>query len=234
MADLMDGVDETKIVVIEDVAQAHGLEIKMGETWKKAGSISHIGCFSFYPTKNLGAFGDGGLISTRDAAIAKRLSALRMYGEVSRYKSAYISGVSRLDEIHAAMLRVKLKRLDVWNSQRARAATLYRERLADVGDIEFVNQEGSDQTRPVHHLFVIRTKKRDALKKYLTARDIGSAIHYPRPIHLQESFAYLGYKKGDFPISEALSRQILSLPLFPGITEKEIDYVIKTVQQFYS
>ena len=217
-----------KIFLVEDGAQAHGAKIH----GSPAGSLGDIGCFSFYPTKNLGALGDAGMVVTHRKDVADRIMRLRMYGETKRYKSIEISGTSRLDELQAALLRVKLRHLNAWVSRRRDIAKHYIAGLTDIGDISCVHPP----LRIGHcsfHLFVIRTKHRDALQKYLAARLIGTAIHYPAPIHFAKAFRNLGYRKGDFPVSEALSREILSLPMFPLLTDSEVDTVTRTIRRFF-
>jgi dTDP-4-amino-4,6-dideoxygalactose transaminase len=213
------------IFLIEDAAQAHGTRIGS----KYAGAIGDIAVFSFYPSKNLGALGDGGMVVTRNKKIADHLKQLRMYGETGRYRSVEISGVSRLDELHAALLRVKLKHLYSWVQRRRYIANLYTAGLQGIGDLRIVTASPLSS----FHLFVIRTGKRDQLQTYLMNRGICTAIHYPTPIHLVPSFKSLGYKKGDFPVSEALSKEILSIPLFPELTDIEVNKVIRTIQHFY-
>ena len=214
-------IGHKKIVLVEDAAQAHGTP--------SAGKLGDIGCFSFYPTKNLGALGDAGMIVTNKKEVADRVRILRMYGETKRYESVEVSGVSRLDELQAALLRVKLRHLDGWVARRRSIAAGYIKGLRGIGDIQFVtnNPHGS------YHLFVIRTKHRNDLARYLTAHGIGSAVHYPTPIHLVQSFRHLGYKRGDFPISEALSREILSLPIFPNLTDSEILRVVHAIKKYF-
>jgi len=213
-----------KIFLVEDAAQAHGTII----AGKKAGSIGTIGCFSFYPTKNLGALGDAGMVVTNNKDIATCLKRLRMYGETKRYESVEIAGVSRLDELQAAFLRVKLRHLTTWVTRRREIAKQYGEELSGIGDIRFVSADGSS-----FHLFIIRTKFRDRLQQFLAARGIGSAIHYPTPIHLVTAFQYLGYKKGDFPVSEAFSQEILSIPIFPLLSDAEVFRVSSTIKKYF-
>lgn len=206
------------IRIIEDCAQAHGATIGK----KKVGTFGDIACFSFYPTKNLGAYGDGGMVMTRHAYVANHVRRLRMYGERTRYQSLEIAGVSRLDELQAAVLRVKLKHLDAWNGRRRALARYYAEKISLVPFAP-----GS-----CNHLLVIRTKKRADMQKYLAARHIHTAIHYPVPIHLTPSFRFLGYRRGDFPVAETFSREVLSLPFFPELTKKEIDKVTGQLLNF--
>lgn len=218
----------TSLPIIEDCAQAHGAKIGI----RMVGTFGAIGCFSFYPTKNLGAFGDGGLLVTHDKALAERLRALRMYGEVRRYESKEVSGVSRLDELQAAILRIKLKHLDQWNKKRNEIVERYIKGLKGVGDVRFV-ATNNNVFHSSFHLCVIRTMKRNALMMHLNRHGIQTAIHYPTPIHLTQAYHYLGYRKGDFPVTEALSREILSLPLFPELTEQEQETVIRRIKRFF-
>jgi dTDP-4-amino-4,6-dideoxygalactose transaminase len=226
-----------------------------GSIWRKTGTIGDIGIFSFYPSKNLGAYGDGGMIVTDRSGWAKRIKALRMYGESSRYRSDEVSGVSRLDELQAAILSVKLKYLDRWNRRRGEIVKYYLEELDGVGDIQSISnfkfkisnlsfgktqdkhlkheKLNSYESRSCHHLFVIRTKKRDRLQKYLAEKGIGSGVHYPVPVHMSPAFKDLGYKKGDFPEAEAQSEEVLSLPLFPELTDSEAETVAGTVKEFF-
>jgi dTDP-4-amino-4,6-dideoxygalactose transaminase len=214
-------IDNKKIALVEDAAQAHGTP--------SAGSLGDIGCFSFYPTKNLGALGDAGMVVTNNKDISVRITRLRMYGETKRYESVEVSGVSRLDELQAAFLRVKLRHLSGWVARRREIAKQYCEQLKGIGDIQFV----TDNLRGAYHLFVIRTKRRNALREYLTSRGIGNAIHYPAPIHFVRAFRDLGYKYGAFPISEALSREVLSIPIFPFLTNEEVLRVIHTIKRYF-
>ena len=230
-----------KVYVIEDCAQAHGLilphhELQTGSRDNPkqfAGTVGDIGCFSFYPTKNLGAYGDGGMIVTNNKTITERIRQLRMYGEVDRYKSREISGVSRLDELQAAVLRVKLKFLEAWTKRRRCIAKLYRDGLTSVGDVEFLH--GDNIHSSVYHLFVLRTKKRDSLKKYLESRGIGVSIHYPYTIHQTQSMIHeLRYHTGDFPVSESMAHEILSLPMYPELTDREVKTVVTAVRSFFA
>ncbi len=215
----------SRTALIEDCAQAHGATIQK----RHVGTFGTIGCFSFYPSKNLGAYGDAGMLVTNNKTIERKLRALRMYGEVARYQSVTVSGVSRLDELHAAVLRVKLKHLTKWNLQRKKLAIRYQKELEGVGDIRYMHSAFDSS----HHLFVIRTKRRDRLQTYLATKNIQTAIHYPVPVHLTRAFRYLGYKKGDFPVAEALSREVLSLPLFPELSMREQEIVIKHIKRFF-
>lgn len=214
------------LAVIEDACQAHGAEYK----GKKAGSLGAMGCFSFYPTKNLGGYGDGGMVVTDHKKLYERLRLLRCYGEKKRYKHILQGGNSRLDELQAAVLRVKLKYLDRWNDQRRGKARLYRRNLEGTGVICPVEKEGNN---PIYHLFVVRTRKRNALQKFLKEKEIDTLIHYPIPIHLQKVYKELGYQKGDLPITERCSLEILSLPFFPELSESEIMQVGECIKYFF-
>ena len=186
--------------VIEDACQAHGAEYK----GKKAGTLGDAGCFSFYPSKNLGAYGDGGMVVTNNKDIADKLYLLRNYGQKDRYHH-YLKGFnSRLDEIQAAVLRVKLKYLDGWNDKRRKLTRLYNSLLRDIVDTPIEK----DFAKHIYHLYVIRTKNRDPLQKYLKEKEIGTNIHYPIPIHEQEAYKDLGYKKREFPITENYAQEI--------------------------
>lgn len=215
------------IKVIEDCAQAMGAVYK----GKKVGSIGDISCFSFYPTKNLGAYGDAGAVLTNDKKIAQKVKLLRMYGEEGRYKSVVKGQNSRLDEIQAAILIEKLRHLDEWNKKRRRLAKLYKEKLEGL-PVEFVKeQEGSTA---VYHLFVVKVKDRDRLAKRLTDHGVSVGIHYPVPIHKIPSFNNLGYSEGDFPVSEQASNNVLSLPLHPLLKNEQLDYVVRTIKDFFN
>lgn len=205
------------IPVIEDCAQAHGAGV---------GGIGEIGCFSFYPTKNLGCFGDGGMVVTDNEELAKKIRLLRMYGEEKRYQSVILGRNSRLDELQAAILLVKLKYLDKWNEKRRKLAVLY----STVLGLAKLNLQ---LTRHVYHLFVIRAKERDKLRQYLEEHGIQTAIHYPKPLHLVPSFKFLGHKEGDFPQSEKASREILSLPMYPELRKEEVRQVVRMIIRFY-
>lgn len=218
-----------KLFVVEDSCQAHGAK------WKgqRAGSFGIGGCFSFYPSKNLGAFGDGGLISTNDGAFADKLRLLRNYGSKTKYIHETFGTNSRLDSIHAAVLNVKLEYLDDWNDKRFKAACQYTDKLAGIKGIQTPAFDVDDKPRHVFHLFVIQCEQRDELLAWLEKQGVQCGIHYPVPIHLHKAFASLGFKEGICPIAENLSGRILSLPMFPEISDDQIDTVVKTVKKFY-
>ncbi len=211
--------------IVEDCAQAHGALYRD----KPVGSIGRVGAFSFYPTKNLGAWGDGGALVTNDSAVADRVRRLRQYGWDSQRVSMEKGMNSRLDELQAAILRVKLRVLDAWNARRVELAGLYR---AALSGSEVGLPPAPADCAPVHHLFVIRTEKRDALRAFLASRGIQTLIHYPVPVHLQPAYINLGYHAGSFPEAERLSREALSLPLYPEMTDEMLGIVCQAVLEF--
>lgn len=210
------------LLLIEDCAQAHGAEYK----GQKVGSIGHFGAFSFYPTKNLGAYGDGGAVITRDAGLADKLRKLRNYGQTSRYVHQSRGINSRLDELQAAILRVKLKYLDAHNQTRRELAAIYDSRLRAV-----VTPRTAPDIRHVYHLYVIGDGRRDQLMTELKARGIGTLIHYPIPIHLQASHRDLGMGAGSLPETEKAAREIISLPMYIGLTDADVIRVCDAIQQ---
>ena len=220
---IMEVAHRYHLAVIEDACQAHGAEFKN----KKVGSFGAMGCFSFYPTKNLGGSGDGGMVITDDKKLYEKLRLLRCYGEKKKYEHILQGGNSRLDEIQAAILRVKLKYLDKWNDQRRAKALIYKRKVEGSGVICPIEKEWA---RHVYHLFVIRSKKRNGLQAFLKGKGIDTLIHYPIPIHLQKAFVELGYKRGSLPVTEQYSREILSLPFFPEMTEREMEEVTKQIK----
>ncbi len=226
MDPILEIAQKYNLPVVEDAAQAHGAVYK-GE---KAGSIGTIGCFSFYPTKNLGAYGDGGGIATNDDEIAHRLRLLRNYGQEKKYYSLSIGFNSRLDELQASILRVKLQYLDQWNKEKRTVAEKYRELLKDV---PVIIPKETDNAESVYHLFTVQTEKRDQLLQYLLDHNIASLIHYPVPVHMQKTYAHLGYNKNDLPISEKIADTTLSLPMFPAITDTEQEYVVENIRKFF-
>jgi len=216
-------VPAAKIFVLEDCAQAHGATYR----GKRVGSYGDIAAFSFYPTKNLGAYGDGGAILTNDAALAERVNLLRQYGWRERYASDIKGMNSRLDELQAAILRVKLRHLDAWNAARRERAALYTELLRTI-----TPPREMSYGQHVYHLYVVQSSKRDALIAHLKARGIGTAIHYPQMIHRQAAYANLGYGAGSLPIAEKLEREILSLPLYPELSLDDVRAVAQAVDEF--
>lgn len=226
MEAIMGIADKYGLIVIEDACQAHGAEYK----GKKVGTFGLMSCFSFYPTKNLGGYGDGGIILTDNKKYYEKLLLLRNYGEKRKYHHLIKGKNSRLDELQAAILRIKLKYLDNWIEERRKIACLYKERLKDIDIVLPTEKEG---VRHVYHLFVIRTKKRDQLQRFLRKKGISTLIHYPIPIHLQKAFKELGKKIGDFPATEKCSQEILSLPVFNGIKKPEVEEVAIQIRNFF-
>ena len=213
--------------VVEDAAQAHGAEYR----GRKAGSLADVGCFSFYPTKNLGAYGDGGMVVTNNPALAQRLALLRQYGWGERYVSSIKGLNSRLDELQAAILRVKLRWLDRWNGVRREHAALYNELLRDSAIIAPAEMEHG---KHCYHLYVIRCERRDELHNFLRGKGVGALIHYPVPVHLQEAYQDLGLTEGALPVTEGCSRQVLTLPVAPELSEEQIRTVGALVHEFLS
>lgn len=211
--------------VVEDAAQAHGARFE----GRRIGAHGDVVAWSFYPGKNLGALGDGGAITTDDAEIADRIRVLRNYGSRVKYVNEVQGFNSRLDPLHAAALRVRLSHLDEWNARRVRAAQRYDAALGQAG-IAIPSQ--SPRTEHVWHLYVVRTPRRDELQRHLEAAGIGTLIHYPVPPHLQQAYAASGYRAGDFPITEALAREVLSLPMGPQLTDDELERVGAAVRDF--
>ncbi|MDZ7374211.1 MAG: DegT/DnrJ/EryC1/StrS family aminotransferase [candidate division KSB1 bacterium] len=214
--------------VIEDAAQAHGTLYK----GRKCGSLAPLGCFSFYPGKNLGAYGDAGLVATDNDAFAEKIRRLRNYGQRVKYEHIEKGMNCRLDTLQAAVLNVKLRYLDEWNRLRARHADAYRALLENVGDLRF--QRVADFSTHIYHLFIVETEYRDALRQYLAQKGVQTGIHYPIPIHLLEAYRDLGYQEGDFPHTEYLAKHMLSLPMYPELTEEQIDYVALCVREFFN
>lgn len=215
---------ELGAAVIEDAAQAHGARYH----GRRAGALGVCGCFSFYPTKNLGALGDAGAITTDDAALADHLRALRDHGQSRKYEHALIGYNSRLDGIQAALLRLKLGRLDAWNARRQALAARYRSALDGLPGIELLGTAVGCEH--VYHLFVVRCRERERLKTDLQSQGIGTSVHYPLPLHLQPAFAGLGHGRGDFPVAEAAAREVLALPLYPELSDAAAGFVCEAVQ----
>ena len=224
--------EQHRIPVIEDAAQAIGAEDRN----RRAGSMGTIGCFSFYPSKNLGGAGDGGMVVTNDPEHAERLAMLRVHGEDRKYYHKVVGINSRLDALQAAVLRVKLPHLEEWIVARQQVAEQYKSMLADAGlsahlETPFVR----DEARHVFHLFVIRVRgvERDALLEHLHRSGVGAGVYYPVPLHLQECFAYLGYRQGQFPFAEAAANETTALPMFPELTDEQQDYVVSKIAEFF-
>lgn len=229
---LMEIASRLGLYVIEDAAQAIGAQDGKG---RMAGAIGHIGCFSFFPTKNLGAFGDAGMCTTSDLALAERMRMLRVHGAQPKYHHSLIGGNFRLDEIQAAVLNVKLGSLDTWMASRDTHARQYTQRLAAIRPAgKVVTPARSEGVRHVWNQYVIRVPRRDELRKYLADEGIGTEIYYPIPLHLQQCFAYLGHRPGELPEAERASAEVLALPVFPELSPAQIDYVAGTIGRFYA
>ena len=232
MEPLMDIAKEYNLFVVEDAAQAIGAENGNG---KRAGSVGDIGCFSFFPSKNLGAFGDGGMCTTKDAKLEERLRIMRAHGSKPKYYHAFIGGNFRLDEIQAAVLLVKLKYLDDWTKQRQANASEYTKLFNDAGLGDNVKTPVTvDGYRHIYNQYVCRVKDRDALRKHLADNNIGSEVYYPVPLHVQDCFSYLGYKEGDCPESESAANETVAVPIYPELTSEQKEYVVKTISDFYT
>jgi len=218
---------ERGIPVIEDAAQSIGSEYR----GRRAGSMGAVGCFSFYPSKNLGGYGDGGMLTTSDPALAERLAALRVHGSRRQYYHEWVGVNSRLDALQAAVLRVKFRHLDAWTRGRQENAALYRKLLA--GAPVTPPAEAGYQTRHIYNQFCILCPQRDRLQSYLKENGIGTEVYYPLPLHLQECFADLGYRAGDFPVSERLAKESLALPVYAELRAEEVEYLCAMVRAFY-
>jgi dTDP-4-amino-4,6-dideoxygalactose transaminase len=226
MSAIMEIASKHNLYVVEDNAQAIGAVHKD----KKTGSIGHINGHSFYPTKNLGAMGDGGMITTDEESLYLKAKSLRNYGSSVRYVNDDIGYNSRLQEMQAAILNVKLPYVDKWNFERKHLSHLYNNALSQVGDILLPESTAGE----VHHIYLIRSQKRDALMQYLTTQQIDSLIHYPIPPHMQHAYKHLNFQKGDLPIAELIAQTCLSLPLYPGLSEDELYFIADRIKFFFS
>lgn len=212
------------LVVIEDACQAHGATYK----GRKAGSMGTVAAFSFYFSKNLGAFGEGGMVTTNDLALAHKIRMMRDHGSEKRYYHEMLGWNGRIDEMQAAVLRIKLPYLDGWNEKRRLTAAFYNQALANNGILTSVERSGN---RHIYHMYVIRCSRRDALREHLNQQNIGTGIHYPVPIHLQNSFAEFGCRRGSLPVTEQIVDEILSLPMYPELTQEQAERVVNAVLQ---
>ena len=215
-----------RLIIIEDCCQAHGAKYK-----GKPVPVTGTGAFSFYPGKNLGSFGDGGALVTNSLPIATLVKKLRNDGSLVKYRHDLIGSKSRLDTLQAAVLNIKLKYLKNWNNLRRQHAQLYHQLLGGIPQIKVPQR--ADHAYHVYHLYMIEAPRRNQLQKYLASRGIATVIHYPIPIHLQPAYKHLGYKRGDFPVTEAAAKHILSLPMFPELTNTEIRYIASVIKRFY-
>jgi dTDP-4-amino-4,6-dideoxygalactose transaminase len=226
MREILDVAAPRGVAVVEDAAQAHGAKYRGA----RAGSLGTAGCFSFYPTKNLGAFGDAGLVTTNDDGLAARIALLRDHGRVSKYEHDVVGYTARLDNLQAAVLRVQAEMLDEWNAKRRQAATWYEQSLP--ASVVYPKDDPRDES--VYHLFVVRVPKRDEFRAHLDANGIATAIHYPVPVHLQPAYRELGYSEGDFPVTERLTREIVSLPMHPFLQQADVQRVAAAAADFLS
>lgn len=232
MAAIMRMAKGKGLAVVEDAAQALGAKQAIANRTKTAGSFGDTACFSFFPTKNLGAYGDAGMIVTGDSALAQKIKMLRNHGSVKKYRHESLSFSSRLDELQAAILLAKLQYLKKWNGKRRRMAAVYNRAFANVEEIQtpFIAQGNNH----IYHQYTIRTKKRDELAEFLKQNNVPTAIHYPLPLHLQPAFKYLGYKKGDFPEAERAAKEVLSLSIYPELKKSEQKKIITAVKNFFN
>ena len=228
MDPIMEMAGARGIPVIEDAAQSIGSEYK----GRRAGNIAQIGTFSFFPSKNLGGYGDGGIVTTNDAALAERLAALRVHGGKKKYYHEWIGMNSRLDALQAAVLRVKLRYLDGWSEGRQKNAERYRTQLAKLGLDMKPLTPASYQTRHIYNQFVISSERRDALQAHLKGQGIGTEVYYPIPLHLQPCYAFLGHKAGDFPVSEKLALESLALPVHSELAMEDLEYICDSIRAF--
>lgn len=224
MDEILEIARAKKIIVIEDACQAHGARFND----KRTGSLADAAAFSFYPGKNLGAFGDAGAITTGNSAIADYVTMFREHGMKKKYEHLIPGRTERMDGIQGAILRAKLSHLDAWNQKRRAHAARYRELLAGMKNVTIMSEESNREH--IYHLFVIRVPNRDAVRAQLLAAGIETGIHYPIPIHLQPAAAGLGYREGDFPVSERLAKEILSLPMFPEMSDEQQDHVVSALR----
>lgn len=225
MPAIMAVAEKYDLKVIEDCAQAHGAQIND----KTVGTFGDFGCFSFYPSKNLGAFGDAGLVVANSGAGAEKIRMLRNYGQSRRYYHDIVGFNSRLDEMQAAILSVQLPHLDSWTRRRQEIASIYSTNIANT---EILTPVIDESVRHVFHLYVIRSSKRDELRQYLADHGIGSQIHYPIPCHLQKAYGFLGYKKGRLTVTELCADEVLSLPNYPELTDNQVLYICNVLNQF--
>jgi dTDP-4-amino-4,6-dideoxygalactose transaminase len=228
MDPIMEIARRHNLVVIEDAAQAIGAEDKE----RRAGSIGYYGCLSFFPSKNLGCFGDGGMVVTNDPARAEKMAILRGHGSKPKYYHKVIGGNFRLDTLQAAIVTVKLRHLDGWTGGRRRNAARYDRLLSAAGLIPGITPPANRASRHIFNQYAIRTRQRDELQKYLKEQGIGTEVYYPVPMHLQECFAYLGHKVGDFPESEKATKESLALPVYPELTDDQAAYVVRNIREF--
>ncbi|MEN8253408.1 MAG: DegT/DnrJ/EryC1/StrS family aminotransferase [Patescibacteria group bacterium] len=221
MGQIMSLARKYKLRVVEDAAQAHGAKYKN----KRAGSIADIATFSFFPAKNLGSLGDGGAVLSNNSKLAKKVRLLKDHGRISKYEHKIVGYGERLDNIQAAVLLIKLKYLNKWNRRRRQIAKIYDKAFTE----KYTTPTIREDNESVFYTYTLRHKKRKQIQKKLAKKGISTGIYYPKPLHLQESFRYLGYKKGDLPISEKISKEIFAIPIYPELSEKQIAFIVKTL-----
>jgi len=226
MDPILDVARRYHLAVIEDACQAHGALYKN----RRAGSMGTVGCFSFYPGKNLGAYGEGGAVVTQDPETAQKIKMLRDHGQQRKYVHQIEGYNGRLDAIQAGILRIKLKHLDAWNAARRQNAAHYNKRLSDVPQITLPTE--ADSMQSVYHLYVILVPDRDRLQRFLAEKGIATGLHYPVPLHLQKAYDHLGYQKGAFAVTEGTAARLLSLPMYPELTSQQIDYIADAIREF--
>jgi len=234
MQPIMEIAAKHGLIVIEDAAQSLGAEYR----GRRAGAIGHLGIFSFFPSKNLGGFGDGGMVVTNDEVLYERVKVLRVHGAKPKYYHKIVGGNFRLDAIQAAVLTVKMKYLDGWSQKRRDNAGSYDRQLAEARPIDIVlpkavYRDGGDRDYHIYNQYTIRTKQRDGLQRFLKDQGVATEIYYPLPLHLQECFKDLGYKKGDFPVAEESVGAVISLPIYPELSTAQKDYIVEKIREFY-
>lgn len=226
MDQIMEIADKYGVVVLEDACQAHGAEYK----GKRAGSFGDAACFSFYPSKNIGAYGDAGIIVTNNKELCEKIKMMRNYGQSQKYHHDFPGYNSRMDALQAAILLVKMKYVEKWNKMRRKNAKLYNELLTEIKGV--ITPFEHKDCKHVYYVYVIRVKKRDKLREFLKSKGVESGVHYPIPIHLLKAYSYLGLGPGSFPVAERVAKEILSLPMFPLLKEEEIQYVVDCIKEF--
>ena len=231
MPSCMEFAKKHQLTVLEDAAEAFGMKSLYNGEYKHSGTLGDFGIFSFFPTKTLGGYGDGGMIITNDEELYKKAKSYRTHGSTKKYHHDYIGYNSRLDTLQAAILNVKLSHIENAIQKRANHAAHYHEMLKDISEIKLPVVK--DGCKEVYYVFCIKAEKRDALDEHLKSKNIGTSVYYPIPLHLQKCFEYLSYKKGDFPVAEKLCETVLALPMFPELTEDEVNFVCESIKEFY-
>lgn len=235
MQPLREIADKHGVLLLEDAAQAIGARQRVGGRWHVTGELGDCAAFSFFPSKNLGGFGDGGMIATNDAMLAARLRRIRVHGGMKMYHHDEVGTNSRLDSLQAAVLHAKLPHLAGWSEGRRRHAAWYDERFADLERAGKVQRPVvSDHNESIYNQYTLRVEARDALREHLSAHGVGNMVYYPLPLHLQPCFSYLGYGAGDFPESERAALEVVSIPVFPELTEAELEEVARVVEGFFA